>query len=245
MSAVSAEVLKLRSTRTFLWVVVSLAAIVVLAAVVHFLGFYTSLLDDAAEQRAILTEIGVMMGLVFAAIAGSLSITTEVRHGTIRPTLLKQPDRWRLLRAKLVTQLPIGAGLAVFATALALALAAPLLHTRGLSPALDAAADTRLVIGAAVGGAGFAVLGVAIGALVRNQVPVVVGLLVWMLFIENLLRAAVPSLGRFAPGSLGRAIAADGTGHLGSPLLASSLLVALTAVTLGAARLAFERRDIV
>ncbi len=244
MSAVSAEVLKLRSTRTSLWMVASLAFIVTVAAVVHFLGFYASLVDDAAEQRSTLSEIGVTMGLVFAAISGSLSITTEVRHGTIRPTLLKQPDRWRLLRAKLVTQLPIGAAVATFAAALALALAIILLDARGLPFVLDAATNTRLVLGAAVGGACFGALGLAVGTVVRNQVPVVVGLLVWMLFIENLLRAGVPSIGRFTPGSLGRTIAAAGTSQLDSPLLAAALLAAFTVASLAVAHTTFDHRDV-
>jgi len=244
MSATSAELLKLRSTRTSLWLVASLTGIVGLAAVVHFVGFDAALVDDAAEQRSILTEIGVTMGLVFAAISGSLSITTEVRHGTLRPTLLKQPDRWRLLRAKLVTQLPIGAAIAAFATAFAFALASTLLDARGLSLVFDATASTRLVLGAAAGGACFAALGLAVGTVARNQVPVVAGLLVWMLFIENLLRAGVPSIGRFAPGSLGRAIAAAGNGQVGSPALAAALITVLSAASLAAARSAFDHRDI-
>jgi ABC-type transport system involved in multi-copper enzyme maturation permease subunit len=115
---------------------------------------------------------------------------------------------------------------------------------RGLSFEVDTMQITRLIVGAGLGGAGFAAAGLAIGTIVRNQVPVVVGLLIWTLFIENLLRAGTPSLARFAPGSLARAIAADGRGALTSPILATLALAAVTAAVLIAAHSNFARRDI-
>lgn len=244
MSALASERLKLATTRTTLSLAAALIGIVTLAAIVHILGFDTGMVDEATEQRSILTDIGVSMSLVFAAISGSLAITSEFRHGTIRPTLLKHPGRTSLLVAKLTTQSLIGAVLAAAATAYALGVTAVFLQARGLALVLDAGQIARLVIGAGLGGAGFAAGGLAIGTIVRNQVPVVVGLLIWTLFIENLLRAGMPSIGRFAPGSLGRAIAADGAGALTSPTIAALGLALVAAGCLLAARSAFTHRDI-
>lgn len=244
MNALAAERLKLTTTRTTLWLAAALAGVVTLAAVVHLLGFDAAMVDEASEQRPILTDIGVTMGLVFAAISGSLAITTEFRHGTIRPTLLKHPDRGAILAAKLATQAVIGAVLAAAAAGYATVLAAVFLDARGLALELGAGAVARLVLGAAVGGAAFAGAGLAIGTVVRNQVPVVVGLLIWTLFIENLLRAGVASVGRFAPGSLARAIAADGAGALDSPVVAAITLLAAAAAAVQLARTTFDRRDI-
>jgi ABC-type transport system involved in multi-copper enzyme maturation permease subunit len=244
MSALTSERLKLATTRTTLSLAAALVGIVTLAAIVHIVGFDTGMVDDVSEQRSILTDIGVSMGLVFAAISGSLAITGEFRYGTIRPTLLKHPDRSGLLAAKLVTQSLIGAVLAAAATSYALGLTALFLQVRGLSLELGAGQIAQLVIGAAFGGVGFAAIGLAIGTIVRNLVPVVVGLLIWTLFIENLLRAGVPSVGRFAPGSLARAIAADGPGALTSPVIAALALAVVTAGCLLAARASFAHRDI-
>lgn len=244
MSVLASERLKLATTRTTLSLAAALLGIVTLAAIVHILGFDTAMIDDTTEQRSILTDIGVTMGLVFAAISGSVAMTGEFRYGTIRPTLLKHPDRDNLLIAKLITQAAIGAVFAAAATAYAVALCAAFLQARGLSLDLDAAQLTRLIGGAGVGGAGFAASGLAIGTIVRNQVPVVVGLLIWILFIENLLRAGTPSIAPFAPGSLARAIAADGSGALTSPTLAAFALALVVAGVLIAARTNFARRDI-
>lgn len=244
MSVLASERLKIATTRTTIALAAALIGVVTLAAIVHILGFDTAMVDDATEQRSILTDIGVTMGLVFAAISGSLAITSEFRHGTIRPTLLKHPDRNSLLVAKVITQAVTGTVLAAAATAYAVALCTTFLQARGLSLDLDAAQITRLIGGAGVGGAGFGASGVAIGTIVRNQVPVVVGLLIWILFIENLLRAGTPSIARFAPGSLARAIAADGSGVLTSPTLASLALALVAAGVLIAARSNFSRRDI-
>jgi ABC-2 type transport system permease protein len=244
MTALAAERLKITSTRTTLWLAVALTGIVTLAAIVHILGFETAMVDATDEQRSILTDIGVSMGLVFAAISGSLAITTEFRHGTIRPTLLKQPDRTRLLAAKLTTQAAIGAALSAIATSSAMVLTFAFLNARDLQFAIDTPQVARFVLGATIAGAGFATLGLAIGTIARNQVPVVVGTLVWMLFIENLLRAGVPSIARFAPGSLGRSIAADGRGALTSPILAAVVLAVMAAAAFSVARAIFTRRDI-
>jgi ABC-2 type transport system permease protein len=244
MTAFAAERLKLTTTRTALWLAAALAGIVTLAAVVHLVGFDAAMVDDASEQRSILTDIGVTMGLVFAAISGSLAITTEFRHGTIRPILLKHPDRTAVLGAKLATQAVIGAVLAAGATGHAVALAAIFLDARSLALALDPEDAVRLVLGAGLGGAAFAAGGLAIGTIVRNQVPVVVGLLIWTLFIENLLRAGVTSIGRFAPGSLARAIAANGTGALDSPAVATIALFLAVAIVVQIARTTFTHRDI-
>jgi ABC-2 type transport system permease protein len=244
MSVLASERLKLATTRTTVSLTGALFGIVTLAAVVHILGFDTAMIDEASEQSSILTDIGVTMGLVFAAISGSLAITTEFHHGTIRPTLLKQPDRQKLLVAKLIAQVTAGTVLAAATTAYAVGLCAAFLQARGLSLELDAAHLTRLTVGAGLGGAGFAAGGLAIGTIVRNQVPVVVALLTWTLFIENLLRAGTPAIARFTPGSLARAIAAEGPGALTSPILAAIALAAITTGALIAARSNFARRDI-
>ena len=83
---------------------------------------------------------------------------------------------------------------------------------------VTAAAPLWQVVGAVfVVMAAYSVIGVAVGALVRNQIAAVVGVLVWMLAAEQLLITTVPAFGRWTPGGatygllqLGPAISADG-----------------------------------
>jgi len=243
-SALRAELLKLRTSRTTLGLAAALLGTTGLAAAVHLLGFDAPLVDQRAEQLGIILDIGVSMGLLFAAIAGMLAITGEFRHGTIRSTLVRQPQRPRLLIAKAVWAAVVGAGLGALGAAYAVALAALILGGRGMDLQLDSTDVTTLVAGAALGGALFAQLGLSIGTMVRNQVPVVVGALIWVLFIESLLRAGVPDIGKFAPGSLARAIAGQSDAAVSSTPAAAALLATLSLVALAVAHLTFQRRDL-
>jgi ABC-type transport system involved in multi-copper enzyme maturation permease subunit len=186
----------------------------------------------------------VTLGLAFAAIAGSSSITGEHRHGTIRPTLQLRPGRTGVFLSKVAVQAPLGAVLGAVGTGWAVTLMAVILQARDLELALSGGQIGRLVLGAALAGTSFALLGLALGTVARSQVPAVIGLLVWILFIENLLRVASPSLARFAPTTLGRALTAPGEVELRSPLVAGLLLVVLAACCLVGAGAAFLHRDI-
>lgn len=243
MSTVGAEWLKMRTTRTSAGVATALAGVVTLAALVHDVGFKADMVDTADEQRRILLDIGVNLGLVFAAVAGALSITTEFRHGTIRAALLKQPDRSRLLVAKGLTQSATGV-LGALGAGYATVLTVLFLSARGISFEVDAGDVAQLVVGGALAAVQFGAIGLGVGALVRNQVTAVVGLLMWLLFIENLLRAGSPAMGKFAPGSLGRAMAGQTDAALGSPILAGALLLTIAAASLTAGGIALVRGDV-
>jgi ABC-2 type transport system permease protein len=244
MTQFAAEITKTRTTRTLLAIIASLLGVVTLAAVVHVVTFDAELIDSADEQRRVLLDIGVNLGIVFAGITGALAITSEFRFGTIRQTLLKQPDRAMLITMKALVQLLVGVVIGGLATAYATALTAVFLDARDLDFALTSTDTARLVGGGAISGLAFAVIGVGIGAVARQQVPVIVGMLVWLLFLDNLLRAGAPGFARFTPASLGRAAAGDGPASLDSPILAVALLcvVALVAIFIG--RAAITRRDI-
>ena len=45
----------------------------------------------------------------------------------------------------------------------------------------------------------FGLIGVGVGALVRNQITAIVGVLVWMLAVEQLLTSSYPAVGRWMP----------------------------------------------
>jgi len=56
-----------------------------------------------------------------------------------------------------------------------------------------------LIVGAAAASALWAAIGLGAGAIVRSQVPTVVGLFVWVLFVENILYASLPKIGSSRP----------------------------------------------
>jgi ABC-2 type transport system permease protein len=116
-----------------------------------------------------------------------MSVTSEIRYGTIRPTFLATPWRGRVVAAKVATSLLLGAGFGIAAGAVAIGAGAGGLGARGVEVRLEGGDYALILAGGAAGAALWAAIGVGVGALVRNQVPALVGLCAWLLFVEGLL----------------------------------------------------------
>ena len=96
------ELLKIRSTRTTLGLLLTMIALVLLFGLLGGLLTKANGLDEAGEQRDQLGIGGI--ATIFAALAGVLVVTSEYRFGTIRPTFVFTPRRWRVVGAKLVVR---------------------------------------------------------------------------------------------------------------------------------------------
>src|SRR6185503_19606788 len=94
---VSAEIFKLRTTRTFYGIVGGALGLVLVIVIL-----VSALVSFSATDHPLNDMMGVA-GLVqaFALVLGILAITSEFRHGTITPSLLVVPDRIKLTLAKL------------------------------------------------------------------------------------------------------------------------------------------------
>ncbi len=95
----------------------------------------------------------------------------------------------------------------------------------------------------------YGVIGVAVGALVRNQIVAFVAVLVWMLAVEQIVVHAYPAVGRWMPGGAAYALLQQGPANgLDGKLLSASVgglvLVGYTAVAVGLALLLTPRRDV-
>jgi hypothetical protein len=94
------------------------------------------------------------------------------------------------------------------------------------------------VTGGLAGVALRAAFGVGLGAIVRNQVGAVIGLLAWDFVINGLLFGLAPSVGRFMPTTAANALMGLKTRHLlppaagGAVLLGWTLALALVGVAL-------------
>ena len=87
-------------------------------------------------------------------------------------------------------------------------------------------------------------LGVAVGALIRNQVGAIIVLAAYSLVVDAVLFAAVPSLGRFLPAQASNAFAGLTGSDLHSPAAGAAVLTAWTIVFAAFAVLRTERTDI-
>jgi ABC-2 type transport system permease protein len=247
MALLRAELLKLRSTRTSLLLTAWMLALTVLVVAVHVLSFGVADLSRTSNQVRIL-GLGTSIGAVFAALAGALSVTGELRTGTIRPTFLVTPQRSRVIAAKVGTSMLAGAGLGLIAEALTAAGEAAGLAARGVDIQLTAGDYAQLLAGGALAGAFFAAIGVGVGAAVRNQVATVVGLCVWLLFLEPLLLGDVPAAAKYGPeasaGALAGAIQTQLAGSLVAPVVGVVLLATYAALAALTGSVLISRRDI-
>ena len=243
-----AELLKARTTRTTALLLAWMLGVGVLVALLHVLSFGVDDLSRRDNQLRI-AGLGTTLAALFGALVGALSMTSEFRHGTIRPTLMVSPDRQRLVAAKVLAALGIGAAFGLLAAVLIDGVEAAGLAARGVHIDLSASTYVQLVVGAVVSGALFAAIGVGVGALVRNQVAAVAGVAIWLLFLEPLLLSDLPDIGRYAPeasgGAIAGAIQTQITDDLVAPLVGALLLCvyALGAAVAGAAALAHTDID--
>jgi hypothetical protein len=123
----------------------------------------------------------------FAAVLGAIGLTGEFRHRTATATFLATPHRGRVVAAKLVTHALIGAGYALVCLAVTAAIAVPWLSARHITLAVGGRDATATAAGVVAAVAVFAVIGVGLGALLREQVATVVVLLVYLFVVENIL----------------------------------------------------------
>lgn len=178
MSAVlRSELLKQRTTRTILQLPLWMVGLVALVVLLHVFSLHVATLTSRAGQLKVLGW-GTSVGALFAALLGALSITGEIRHGTIRPTFLATPRRARVIIAKVAASALAGLAIGLLAEALTVALEGAGLAMRGIQIALSAGDYVQLLAGGALAAALWAAIGVGVGAIVRNQVGAVVGLCV-------------------------------------------------------------------
>ncbi len=187
-----AELLKLRTTRTFVALVgVSLA----LSLLVVVLTGVLSRRISADEARDLFTAD--FTGL-FILLLGVIGMAGEWRHRTITGTVLAAPNRLRLMVAKTLSYAAAGALLSLIVTLTIMCVGTVILTVRGFDTvALADLIDVlwrNLVVAALVGA-----LGVGVGALIRNQIVAIIGVLILGFVIEPALFGLAPDVARFGP----------------------------------------------
>jgi ABC-type transport system involved in multi-copper enzyme maturation permease subunit len=237
-----AELLKLRTTRTFVALVASALALSLLVV-----GLATALSNDLTEKDVRELFTADFSGL-FILLLGVMAMAGEWRHKTITSTFLAAPDRLRLLTAKTLSYAAAGAVLSLIVTLAIMAAGTLILSVRGETTIeISDLADVlwRNLVVAAVFGA----FGVGIGAVVRNQVAAIVGLLVFTAAVEPTLLAVAADLGRYGPtsGAPNALLEIQPTGEEDQLAPAVALLVMISWVMLGFAAGAalLRRRDLV
>ena len=185
---VRAEFLKLRTTQVWFWLLLADVAVGALIVI-------GSLASNAVKNANDVPDIFATANgaLLFVIVLGILGVTTEYRYQTITPTMLATPSRWALVTAKFVTYALVGFAYGVACIAVQLAIAVPWLSAKNITFDLGRSDLQHTILSLPAVFVLFAIIGVGIGALMRNQVLALTLSLVFLLVIQNLV-AAIPGV---------------------------------------------------
>lgn len=204
---IAAEWQKLHTTRLWLWLLVAAMAITALYAslTIAFADDPDTLtlpMSTLAGQRTLLAT-GASAAAPLAAVLAAVGMTGEYRHGTATTTFLATPGRGRVVMAKLLVHSLVGAGYGLLCLATSIALAAPWLATQDVELVLTHSGAPGVLVGVVAATSLFGLLGVAVGAIVRDQAAAVTGLLVYLFVLEPIATnfAALGSWINYLPGA--------------------------------------------
>ena len=193
---VRAELLKLVTTRTLLWLGLLTLVLVTLFISLTAGNNGPDELGQIGHQRD-LVNFAALSALI-ALILGIIASSGEYAHNTIGQTFLVAPVRERVVGAKLVAAGLFGLALAAVAEAAAFALAALWIVGKSAPSHLGTHEVLTAVPGILAAGGLAAALGVGFGCLLRRQTGAIVLALIWLLVGEPLL--AIGKVQRYAPG---------------------------------------------
>ena len=250
---IAAEFQKLFTTRLWLWLLLGSVALTALFASMNVaFGFEDPEGDlvpprPSPERQRTLFAVGFAGAGPLVAVLAAIGLTGEFRHRTATATFLATPRRGRVVLAKLVTYALVGVGYALVCIAVTIAIALPWLAAKGIDVPLAGNGIPATLAGVVAVVGIFGLIGVGLGALLRDQVAAVVGLLVYLFVVEPIATytPALQDWSMYLPGAAASALVqtSDGRRFL-EPWQGGLVLAAYGAVLAVAGTFLAVRRDV-
>jgi hypothetical protein len=187
------------------------------------------------------TVIGVVVMVFFA-----VSFGADYTHGTLRNLLVRGPRRTLLLTGRLVALFTFTAGGLLVSVTAAVAAAWIASATYDVSSGAwtgvltESATSWAALVVAAIG---WGTVGAALGTVLRSVAAAVAVGVVWVLPVESSLSAVWDRSGRWLPGAVFDAVAAQGTDAL-ALTTAVALVVVYAAIAYASAAWSLNSRDV-
>lgn len=226
---VAAEWLKLRTTRLLHGMIPAAVAISSAAVAGAVISADGAALESAEGIRRVLPVTGA--GAILVLVLGIIISTGEYRHGTAPDTFLTSPRRHQVVAAKLAVGAGVGLATGALISLASVGIASLLYNVEGAAFPFDDVEAWLILAGTLTFTTLFAVIGVALGSLIRNQVLAVGGTLAWFAVVEHTLVNLAPDIGRWLPAATGQAIVRTHLDGLLSPLAGTAVLAAYAAAT--------------
>ncbi|MCW2996826.1 MAG: hypothetical protein JWN65_375 [Solirubrobacterales bacterium] len=203
MRLIGVELLKLVTTRrtTLIFLAVS-AGLCLLFTLVPLLA--TDNIKTSQDVLDLLAS-GQIAGLVLL-ILGAVNMGGEARHGTQVATFLATPVRWRVVVAKSAAHFIAG----LVAGGLNVVIGVFCFAVLGDAPWPSGGDIALLILGTLGVTALLASLGVAMGAMLRNQAAAVAGTLIFLLILEPLLSSFITFFNKYGISASELAMTAPG-----------------------------------
>jgi ABC-2 type transport system permease protein len=205
MNAVRAEFRKILTTKLALWLLAFSVAFTALNVMLMvYLVPTNARVADSAQLLQVPAYVNSIVAScanasVFVLIIGIIGMTGEYRHMTITATFLASPRRAPVMVAKAVAYAVIGAIFGIINFLVSFSLAAITLAGKDHA-AIVPSESLQTLGGVILGFAIYAILGVAVGSLIRNQVAALIIALVFVFLIQPLLSAFVDWTTAWLPG---------------------------------------------
>ncbi|WP_018658186.1 ABC transporter permease [Actinomadura flavalba] len=259
IALVRAELLKIRSTRMWMGMLALTVGYTLFNLVFYLALAGVELNGEAAALPPVTDENTLQMiyavgtgSVLFMMILGIMGITSEYRFQTITQTFLVTPRRGRVLAAKLLSYLVVGLVFGVVTVVLTVAVAQAGLAIRGGPATLLDHEIPMILLGTVAAFGLYALVGLGLGALVRNQIAAIIVAIIWVLLVEQLVTVIVPVVGQWLPMGAVRSLTSmdgpmfSGTGSLDTLPPWGGFLLLLFYGVLFAAIAAFTttRRDV-
>ena len=239
INALRSELIKLRTVRMN-WVL----GIIAIAFPLIVCGLTAALQNpddiNAYDFLSLANGTSVVTALLLGVIA-SVSITGEFAHGTIRPTFVATPNRWRVILAKGTVVAALAAIVETVVIIVTLAVSAAIASGRGADLKFGDLIDKKApIVGLVIFTVLVTVLGFGLGLLIRNTPAALCVLILWPLLVENIVGAILSAAGvdrpiRFLPYASGIQLASpddvtEGLGRLQGGVYFGAIAVGIAVV---------------
>lgn len=193
MNLLKSELRKVTATATW-WVLGLVAAVLVTGSAVLFFFLEKSSnpdigmlsLNTPEGVQNLYSMVGSSTGYMFVLVLGIIAMTSEFRFGTVVPTFLATPKRERPVLAKIAALGIVGGAISLMVVVLTYTTVTILLLTVHHA-SISTSKLVLIALGAMLAYVLMAIVGVSLGALLRNQVLTVVLAILWVFILEGIV----------------------------------------------------------
>jgi ABC-2 type transport system permease protein len=201
ITAIKTELLKIRTTRLLVGMLAAAAAWTAMVCIVESSrsgpGGLVPALTTEAGLRAVISSTG--FATILAAVFGVTISSGEFRHNTATDTYIDEPNRFRVLAAKVIAAALVGLSFGLVGIAITTSVGLSFTIGNGYSVPFGADVIARYAAGAVIGAGLLAAVGAGLGSLIRSQLAAIIAIFAMAFGIEQIVGGVSRSVAVYMP----------------------------------------------